>query len=91
MKIPTIEKLPPAVVLSEKNILFRKMVLLEDFTYDEVFLDRRHRIIFDAINYNKYLGESSLIYYLKVGGQLEAAGGENYIHEIFCGYEPEVA
>jgi hypothetical protein len=77
----------------EKTVLCQKMLCGDNFRYSYPFHDPRHGIIFDHLDYLQKQtfrpGTELFVLYLKEGGVLEKAGGENYVRGIFHNLEPE--
>ena len=84
---------PPHVALTEAAALFEFMVTKK--TTRTEFLYKRHKIIFDALEWisrdRYFIGTRELIDYLTDEQQLNEAGGEAYIKKIFAGFEPAEA
>jgi hypothetical protein len=82
------------VSAQEKIVLYRKMLYGKDFRNRYPFLDSRHKIIFENLDYLQSQlfmpGTEMLIKYLREYGMLEPSGGERYVRGIFQGLESEL-
>jgi len=81
---------PSNVANSEAADLYRLMAIGE--CERNIFLDKRHQIIFDHLTHLKQklgvIGTLQLISYLIEQNLIDVAGGESYVNKIFCGLEP---